>query len=140
MAKFIPGHSGNPAGRPKGSRNRVSLLRESLVTAAEAREVVAKLVESARAGDTQAAAILMDRLWPKLKPQSPALAIPLPSGGLAAQAEAIVQEMAAGAIPVAEAGEMLSALAAVARIKEVDDFEKRLEALERRATFRRIER
>lgn len=48
--------------------------------------------------------------------------------------------MAAGAIPVAEAGEMLSALAAVARIKEVDGFEKRLEALERRATFRRIER
>ncbi|GGA69114.1 hypothetical protein GCM10011521_04160 [Arenimonas soli] len=135
--KFVPGKSGNPAGRPKGSRNRLSVLRDSLVTATEAREVVAKLVESAKAGDTQAASILMDRLWPKLKSQAPALAVPLPDGDLADQAETVVREMAAGMIPVADAGQMLAALASVARIKETVDFEKRLDALERRAMFLR---
>lgn len=134
--KFVPGQSGNPAGRPKGSRNRLSVLRESLVTASEARDVVAKLVESAKAGDTQAASILMDRLWPKLKSQSPALSVPLPDGDLADQAEAVVREMAAGMIPVADAGQMLGALASVAKIKEVTEFEQRLKALEQRLLLR----
>lgn len=134
--KFVKGQSGNPAGRPKGSRNRMSVLRESLVTAAEAREVVAKLVESAKAGDTQAASILMDRLWPKLKSQAPALAVPLPEGDLADQAEAVFREMASGMIPVTDAGQMLAALASVVKIKESAEFEKRLRSLEQRLLAR----
>ena len=134
--RFVKGQSGNPAGRPKGSRNRMSVLRESLVTAAEAREVVAKLVESAKAGDTQAASILMDRLWPKLKSQAPALAVPLPEGDLADQAEAVFREMASGMIPVADAGQMLTALASVVKIKESAEFEKRLRSLEQRLLAR----
>ena len=134
--KFVKGQSGNPAGRPKGSRNRMSVLRESLVTVTEAREVVAKLVESAKAGDTQAASILMDRLWPKLKSQAPALAVPLPEGDLADQAEALFREMASGMIPVADAGQMLTALASVVKIKESAEFEKRLRSLEQRLLAR----
>ncbi len=138
MAKFLPGKSGNPAGRPKGSRNRHSLLRESLVTASEAREVVAKLVESAKAGDTAAAGILMDRLWPKLRPQAPVAQFDLPAADLAQQAEAVVREMADGRLPVEQGSQILGSLSAVARIKEVSEFEKRLEALEKQTTFRRL--
>lgn len=138
MAKFLPGKSGNPAGRPKGSRNRHSLLRESLVTAAEAREVVAKLVESAKAGDTGAAGILMDRLWPKLRPQAPVAQFDLPAADLAQQAEAVVREMADGRLPVEQGSQILGSLSSVARIKEVSEFEKRLAALEKQTSFRRL--
>lgn len=139
MSKFKPGQSGNPTGRPKGSRNRLSVLREALISPADAREVVAKLVESAKAGDTAAAGILMDRLWPKLRPQAPAAQFDLPATDLAGQAEAVVREMADGRLPVEQASQILGSLGAVARIKEVSDFEKRLEALEKRTTFRRLE-
>ena len=27
--KFLPGHSGNPAGKPKGARNKLTLVREA---------------------------------------------------------------------------------------------------------------
>jgi hypothetical protein len=127
-----PGESGNLAGRPKGIKNKVSLLREALISPVEAREVVAKLVESATAGDTQAAGILMDRLWPRLRPSSPAIAFPLPDADLAAQAEAVMRECADGRIPVAEASAILSSLSAVARIHETSEFERRLKALESR--------
>lgn len=30
MAKFKPGTSGNPDGRPKGSKNKITLLKESM--------------------------------------------------------------------------------------------------------------
>lgn len=30
MAKFKPGESGNPDGRPKGSKNKITLLKESM--------------------------------------------------------------------------------------------------------------
>lgn len=131
-----PGESGNPAGRPKGARNKLSLMRDALVTPAEAREVVAKLVESAKGGDTQAASILMDRLWPRLKPQSPAVAFPLPDADLGSQAEAVVREMADGRMPVQDAAAILGSLSAVARIREASDLEQRIKALELR-TFKR---
>lgn len=127
-----PGESGNPAGRPKGSRNRLSVMREALITPAEARAVVEKLVESARNGDTQAASVLMDRIWPKLRPAAPAIAFPLPEADLASQAEAVLREMAAGALPVQEAAAIVASLSSVARIKQVSDFEARLKALELR--------
>lgn len=134
MARRIwkPGESGNPSGRPKGSRNRLTMMREALITPTEARDVVAKLVESARGGDTQAAGILMDRIWPKLRPTSPAIAFPLPDADLASQAEAVVREMADGNMPVADAAAILSSLSAVARIHETSEFERRLKALEER--------
>lgn len=129
---FKPGKSGNPRGRPVGSKNRLTAIREALITPAEAREVVGVLVASARNGDTQAAGILLDRLWPRLRPSSPAIAFPLPETDLASQAEAVMREAAAGALPVQEAAAIVASLSSVARIKQVSDFEARLKALELR--------
>ncbi len=60
------GVSGNPAGRPKGSRNRLprerldALLRK--VAAAEGPAIVGCLTEAIRAGDAAAAATLLDAI------------------------------------------------------------------------------
>ena len=48
--RFAKGASGNPAGRPKGSRNRATLLAEALVEE-RAEPLTAKMIELAEAGD-----------------------------------------------------------------------------------------
>jgi uncharacterized protein DUF5681 len=47
---FAPGESGNPNGKPKGARNRATLLAEKLLEGT-VEEVTPKLVEQAKQGD-----------------------------------------------------------------------------------------
>jgi len=61
---FKPGQSGNPAGRPKGSRNVLTVWREALtecVTRDDVRAVFAALLKAARAGKPWAVKELFDR-------------------------------------------------------------------------------
>lgn len=68
--QFPKGKSGNPTGRPKGSKNKKTLVLEAienqLVEASEkdAMAVYQKTVALAKAGDTTCIKILMDRFWP----------------------------------------------------------------------------
>ena len=61
--KFAPGHSGNPAGRPRGwdFRRLVAEARGEDVPKGLVR-VFAALLERAEMGDVQAAKLLLDRL------------------------------------------------------------------------------
>jgi hypothetical protein len=58
---FQPGQSGNPNSRPRGSRNRRSLLAERLYEE-RAHELVDKTIELALAGDGTALRVCMDRI------------------------------------------------------------------------------
>jgi hypothetical protein len=62
--QFAPGHSGNPAGRPKGARNKTTLLAEALLEE-QGEAVVRKLIDTALAGDGAALRFLVDRISPK---------------------------------------------------------------------------
>ena len=48
--QFLPGRSGNPAGRPRGSRNRSTLLAE-MIDEDVSEEIVLKVVARALAGE-----------------------------------------------------------------------------------------
>lgn len=62
--RFAPGSTGNPRGRPRGSRNRQGLAaRLDKLVAAAAVGLVEGLLERARAGDASAAAVLLARPW-----------------------------------------------------------------------------
>jgi hypothetical protein len=61
--RFARGTSGNPSGRPPGSRNQSTLLMEALLEG-EAERLTRKAVELALAGDTQAMRLCLDRLMP----------------------------------------------------------------------------
>ena len=61
--KFRKGQSGNPAGRPKGSRNRATLAAEALLEG-EADELMRLLIEMAKSGDAKALRICIDRILP----------------------------------------------------------------------------
>ena len=60
---FEKGESGNPAGRPRGSRNRATLLMEGLL-ADDAEAIGRKAIEMAKQGDMAAIRLCMDRLAP----------------------------------------------------------------------------
>jgi hypothetical protein len=64
--QFKNGTSGNPAGRPAGSRNKATLACEQLLEG-EAEELIRTLVEKAKGGNIQALGMCLDRLLPARK-------------------------------------------------------------------------
>ncbi len=63
---FKKGTSGNPAGRPIGSRNKATLAREQLLDG-KSEQLTAKLVEMALEGNIHAMRMCMDRTVPPRK-------------------------------------------------------------------------
>ncbi len=61
--RFRPGQSGNPAGRPRGSRNRATLAAEAILDH-EAETLTRKCVDLALQGDTVALKLCLERLAP----------------------------------------------------------------------------
>ena len=61
--RFQPGQSGNPAGKPKGARNRTTLAIEALIDGA-AGDIANKAIELAKAGDAAMIRALLDRAAP----------------------------------------------------------------------------
>jgi len=129
---FPPGRSGNPRGKPRGSGKAQAIAMA--VSDGELRGIVAKLIEQAKAGDTTAARLLLDRLIPPLRPVDaplPAgLSLPPAEAGLVARAQAVIDAVADGVLGVGQATALLGALADVARVVEVEDLARRLDALE----------
>ena len=65
-----PGQSGNPAGRPKGIKNKLTILKEAVLEEVEENlltnwsSIVAKTIELANEGDTTCLKIVWDRMMP----------------------------------------------------------------------------
>jgi len=72
---FEKGRSGNPLGRPKGSRNKATLLTESILED-RASLLAEKLVEMALSGDVSAMALCMKHLLPANRKRSVELDLP----------------------------------------------------------------
>ena len=64
--QFNRGTSGNPSGRPTGSRNKATSLLEELLEG-EGKQLIQKAIELALAGDTHALRLCLDRLVPPRK-------------------------------------------------------------------------
>ncbi len=64
--QYSKGSSGNQNGRPKGSRNKATILAEQLLDG-EAEEITRKCIELAKDGDRTALRLVMERLLPRRK-------------------------------------------------------------------------
>src|SRR5262249_59590562 len=73
---FQKGESGNPAGRPFGSRNKTTLAMEALLDG-EAETIVRKAIEKAKDGDTVALRLCLERLVPVRKDRPLSFKMPL---------------------------------------------------------------
>ena len=126
--KYRTGESGNPAGRPKGIPDKRSTLRALLEP--HAQELVGKVVELAKAGDTAALRMCIDRLIPPIKAKDTAANIRSLEGTLTDQARTILAALTGGDLTPDEASTLMQTVAAQARLIEVDELERRVAALE----------
>jgi hypothetical protein len=123
--------SGNPAGRPKGSRH-AALLHLDALGAEGAADVLKKVLEGAKGGDMRAAEILLRRLWPERKGRTIGMDLPVPesSADLVKATAAIVDAVASGDVTPEEGAAVAAIVETHRRAIETEDLERRLAALE----------
>lgn len=128
---FRKGVSGNLAGRPAGSRHRVSIAAEALI-AGEAEALTRRVVTMALAGDAQALRMCMDRLSPVPKDRPVTFALPAVEA-LSDHPKALgalLGAMATGELTPLEAGAFAKLLEAHANATGLADLEHRIATLE----------
>ena len=129
--QFKQGESGNPSGRPVGSRNKATLAVQALFEG-EAEAISRKAIELALAGDITAIRFVLERIMPPRK-DSPVL-IDLPqidnAKDTSQMAGAVLNAVAVGEITPIEAAEVNRSVETYIKALEINDFELRLKALE----------
>jgi hypothetical protein len=130
---FEPGQSGNPGGRPKGCRNRVTRAVEALIHG-QAEALGAKAVEIALAGEASMLRALLSTLVSTRRDR--AVEFEMPRIETAADAltasSAVLAACADGDLSPSEAGEIMALISTHVRTVEVAEIEARLTALEKR--------
>ena len=128
--QFKPGQSGNPAGRPKGSRHKTTLAIEALIDG-DAEAIAKVAIEKAKAGDAGLIRALLDRVSP-LKDRHIPFALPEMNTAADAvkAAAAIAQAVAAGELTPGEASDLSDFVANYAKAIEINDIEARIRKLE----------
>jgi hypothetical protein len=107
--KFKSGESGNPAGRPKGSRNTQTQLLKLLEPHAE--QLINKMVEEALEGEPNALRLCIERLLPKARHKAIESDIPvLEKGNYNSTIESILQEILLGNISPDEGKKVIQLL------------------------------
>lgn len=127
-----PGQSGNPKGRPKGVRNRATLLALAVMED-ELEAIVKRIIEAAKMGDMAAARLVVDKLIPAAKDRPVSINLPQITDAATcntAQAQ-ITASVASGDLLLSE-GEALAGLVEhQRRALETHDIAKRLEEIEK---------
>ncbi|HSY84936.1 MAG TPA: DUF5681 domain-containing protein, partial [Verrucomicrobiae bacterium] len=123
--------SGNPAGRPRGSRNQSTLAAEVLLEG-EAEALTRRAIELALEGDTTALKLCLERIVPQRK--SRAVCFDLPSiervEDLGRAIGSVLQAVSSGRLLLDEAAALVGMMESKRRVMETIDLEQRLRALE----------
>jgi hypothetical protein len=129
--KWKPGQSGNPKGRPQGSRNKATILAQEMLDS-EVAALVRRCIDLALAGDRVALRLCLERLLPPRKDVPVKLPLPKikdPQDLIKAMA-AVLAAVAAGELTPTEAAPLGQLLEFMRRSIEVNDLDARLEQLE----------
>jgi hypothetical protein len=136
---FRPGQSGNPAGRPRGSRNRVTRFCEQLL-GDDAQEIIRAAISGAKAGKAVALRLCVERLVPVRSSRDRVVEISVPTVRKAADlveaAAAVIDEAARGEMTLAEAREFMHLLDVERRAIETQDLAVRIDMLTAQAAER----
>lgn len=103
-SRFKKGQSGNPSGRPAGSRNKTTMAMQALLDG-EAESLTRKALDMALGGDLAALKICLERLLPAIQERTINFTMPpIKNYGDALKAlNSILQALANGEITLSEA-------------------------------------
>lgn len=126
-----PGQSGNPAGRKKGMRRRITVAAERLMED-DAENVVRSVLAAARDGDMAAAKLVLERIVPVRRGRPVEVALPpiQSPADLTAATAAVVAAVGSGELTPEEGQAVGALLEAHTRALETAELERRVAALE----------
>lgn len=129
--RFAKGASGNPAGRPAGSRHKATLAVERLLDG-EAEALTRKAIELALAGDGPALRLCLERIAPVRKGRPVQIALPAVESlaDMVGAQSTILAAMAAGEVTTDEGADLAKVLEAVGSSIERRELEARIAKLE----------
>jgi len=129
--QYRKGQSGNPRGRPEGSRHATTLAVEKLLEG-EAEEIGRKAIELAKSGDATALRLCLERIAPVRKGRPISLELPSmsTSADVATALSAIITEMAGGGLTPDEAATAASVIEVKRKALETEELDRRLRAIE----------
>jgi len=129
---FERGVSGNPNGRPKGSRNATTLALEALLDG-QANALTQKAIDLALGGDMAALRLCLDRILPPRKDRPVSFKLPTIDSAKDAAAilSSVLAAVAAGEITPTDAAEVGKLIDSFVKAYETAELAERLERLER---------
>ena len=129
--RFPKGQSGNPAGKPKGTRNATTLALEALLDG-QASALTQKAIDVALTGDIPALRLCLDRILPPRRDSPVAFDLPEMKtlNDTVSAMGAIVKAVGDGDLTPTEAGELTKMVQAFAKIIETAELEERVRKLE----------
>ena len=134
---FQKGQSGNPAGKPAGTRNATTLAVEALLDG-EAKAITRVAIDKALAGDPIALRLVLERVAPVRRGRPVQFDLPPLENAtdLAPAIAGILKATAAGDLTPEEASTIATLLEAKRKAIETGELEQRLDLLEQRVAAR----
>jgi hypothetical protein len=131
--QFKPGRSGNPKGRPPGSRAKTLATLDTLGEDA-AQAILVTMIDEAKGGDVSAARAVLDRVWPARKGARVEFELPeiARANELPAAIARINRQVAEGRLSMEEGALIVGLLEAQRKALETGELAARVVALEER--------
>lgn len=128
--RWRPGESGNPKGKAPGTLSTVTKLRRLI----DVEKILERLQTAALGGDVQAARTLLERALPVYRTTAEPVDLPELTAAteLTDKAKAVIDAVADGRVPPDLGSQLVTAIAAVSRVAEVDELTRRIAALEQK--------
>jgi Family of unknown function (DUF5681) len=128
---FAKGRSGNPRGRPAGSRNK-STIAAALLLEGQSEALTQKAVELALSGDPGAMRLCLERILPACRERAVEFALPPieSAADIAPAMKAVTAALARGIITPGEGEAIARIVDTFVRAIETSDFERRLKFVE----------
>jgi hypothetical protein len=129
--RFLRGRSGNPAGRPRGCRDRANRAARLLLEG-KGEALTRKAVDLALGGDPAALRLCLDRIIGPCRERAIEFEMPVigSAADLAGAMAAVAGATARGDVTPREAAQLSAVVEAYVRAVETTEFDRRLRALE----------